>query len=95
MHWPVCVSELVDHIRYVVCLQIVFGDYEAAPAPAKAAPIRHNNENPITGPPANKAGTNNNNYSRPAGQNVGNFLTDRPSSRVLAAPGGASQIIFG
>ena len=29
------------------------------------------------------------------GQNVGNFLTDRPSSRVLAAPGGASQIIFG
>ena len=29
------------------------------------------------------------------GQNVGNFLTERPSSRVLAAPGGASQIIFG
>lgn len=28
------------------------------------------------------------------GQNVGNFLTDRPSSRVLAAPGGASQIFF-
>ncbi|CAK0787941.1 hypothetical protein CVIRNUC_011163 [Coccomyxa viridis] len=36
-----------------------------------------------------------NNYGRPEGQNVGNFLTDRPSSRVLAAPGGASQIIFG
>ena len=36
-----------------------------------------------------------NNYSRPEGQNVGNFLTDRPSSRVLAAPGGGSSIIFG
>lgn len=36
-----------------------------------------------------------NNYSRPEGQNVGNFLTNRSSSRVLAAPGGASQIFFG
>ena len=36
-----------------------------------------------------------NNYSRPSGQNVGNFLTDRNSSRVLAPPGGASQISFG
>ena len=26
---------------------------------------------------------------------VGNFMSDRPSSRVLAAPGGASQISFG
>ncbi len=29
------------------------------------------------------------------GQNVGNFMTDRPSSRVLAPPGGGSQISFG
>lgn len=36
-----------------------------------------------------------NNYQRAAGQNVGNFLTDRPSSRVLAAPGGGSQIVLG
>ena len=36
-----------------------------------------------------------NNYARPAGQNVGNFLTDRPSSRVLAPPGGGSQISWG
>ncbi|GIL48538.1 hypothetical protein Vafri_5038, partial [Volvox africanus] len=41
------------------------------------------------------AGKGQNNYVRPAGQNVGNFITDRPSSRVLAAPGGASQIVFG
>lgn len=33
-----------------------------------------------------------NNYVRPAGQNVGNFLTDRNSSRVLAPPGGGSQV---
>eukprot|EP01023_Acetabularia_acetabulum_P024689 TRINITY_DN2376_c0_g1_i1.p1 TRINITY_DN2376_c0_g1~~TRINITY_DN2376_c0_g1_i1.p1 ORF type:complete len:305 (-),score=36.86 TRINITY_DN2376_c0_g1_i1:172-1017(-) len=37
----------------------------------------------------------NNNYHRPGGQNLGNFLTDRPSSRVLAAPGGNSSITFG
>lgn len=36
-----------------------------------------------------------NNYSRPEGQNVGNFISDRPTSRVLAAPGGASSIVFG
>jgi protein SPIRAL1 and related proteins len=35
-----------------------------------------------------------NNYSRPDGQNVGNFLGSRPSSRVLAAPGGNSSIAF-
>ena len=28
-------------------------------------------------------------------QNLGNFLTDRNSSRVLAPPGGASSIVFG
>jgi len=36
-----------------------------------------------------------NNYARPGGQNVGNFITDRNSSRVLAPPGGTSQISFG
>lgn len=42
-----------------------------------------------------EAGNARNNYVRPEGQNVGNFLTDRPSSRVLAAPGGGSSIVFG
>jgi SPIRAL1-like protein len=41
------------------------------------------------------AGHAKNNYSRPDGQNVGNFLTDRSSSRVLAPPGGGSSIVFG
>lgn len=30
-----------------------------------------------------------------AGQNVGNFITDRNSSRVLAPPGGMTSIVFG
>lgn len=36
-----------------------------------------------------------NNYARSEGQNVGNFITDRPSSRVLSVPGGVSQIRLG
>ena len=36
-----------------------------------------------------------NNYQRPEGQNVGNFLTDRNSSKVLAPPGGSSSFTLG
>ena len=69
--------------------QIVFGgDDSSDKKPLSAAPASNNI---ITG---DSAGSNNN-YSRPAGQNVGNFMTDRNSSRVLAPPGGASQITFG
>ena len=32
-----------------------------------------------------------NNYGRAEGQNVGNFMTGRNSSRVLAPPGGGSS----
>ena len=42
-----------------------------------------------------EAGALRNNYHRPEGQNVGNFITDRPSSRVLAPPGGGSSISIG
>ncbi|CAK9326399.1 unnamed protein product [Citrullus colocynthis] len=31
-----------------------------------------------------------NNYYRADGQNCGNFITDRPSTKVHAAPGGGS-----
>ncbi|XP_042034933.1 protein SPIRAL1-like 1 [Salvia splendens] len=39
----------------------------------------------------------NNNYFRADGQNTGNFLTDRPSTKVHAAPGGGSSLgyLFG
>ncbi|XP_062211545.1 protein SPIRAL1-like 1 [Phragmites australis] len=38
-----------------------------------------------------------NNYHRADGQNTGNFLTDRPSTKVHAAPGGGSSLgyLFG
>ena len=36
-----------------------------------------------------------NNYARPDGQNTGNFMTDRNSSRVLAPPGGFSSFSLG
>ncbi len=66
--------------------------YATAPEPAAAAPAA------AAPPGALSAGINarpDNNYSRPSGQNVGNFLTDKPSTKVMAAPGGNSQIIFG
>ena len=43
----------------------------------------------------NGNGNAGNNYSRPEGQNVGNFLTDKNTSRVLAPPGGKSSFSFG
>jgi hypothetical protein len=52
-------------------------------------------DNVLTSPGGTKLGYSNNNYSRPSGQNVGNFLTDKPSSRVLAPPGGASTFRLG
>ena len=39
-------------------------------------------------------GSSNNNYARASGQNVGNFITDKPSSRVLAPPGGKSNTAY-
>ncbi|XP_008786017.1 protein SPIRAL1-like 1 isoform X2 [Phoenix dactylifera] len=35
-----------------------------------------------------------NNYFRADGQNCGNFLTDRPSTKVHAAPGGGSSLNY-
>lgn len=35
-----------------------------------------------------------NNYFRADGQNCGNFLTDRPTTKVHAAPGGGSSLDF-
>ncbi|WZY76448.1 hypothetical protein YC2023_022832 [Brassica napus] len=35
-----------------------------------------------------------NNYMRADGQNSGNFLTDRPSTKVHSAPGGGSSLNY-
>ncbi|XP_050238978.1 protein SPIRAL1-like 2 [Mercurialis annua] len=47
--------------------------------------------------PAGLNSTSSNNYMRADGQNTGNFLTDRPSTKVHAAPGGGSSLgyLFG
>ncbi|XP_011011852.1 PREDICTED: protein SPIRAL1-like 1 [Populus euphratica] len=47
--------------------------------------------------PAGINSTSTNNYMRADGQNAGNFITDRPSTKVHAAPGGGSSLgyLFG
>ncbi|KDP27263.1 hypothetical protein JCGZ_19962 [Jatropha curcas] len=47
--------------------------------------------------PAGIHGNLTNNYYRADGQNCGNFITDRPSTKVHAAPGGGSSLgyLFG
>ncbi|XP_015900251.1 protein SPIRAL1-like 1 [Ziziphus jujuba] len=47
--------------------------------------------------PAGIHSTSTNNYLRADGQNTGNFITDRPSTKVHAVPGGGSSLgyLFG
>ncbi|XP_068654161.1 protein SPIRAL1-like 1 [Aristolochia californica] len=47
--------------------------------------------------PAGIKGDPANNYFRADGQNSGNFITDRPSTKVHSAPGGGSSLgyLFG
>ncbi|XWS64173.1 hypothetical protein CRYUN_Cryun06bG0163700 [Craigia yunnanensis] len=47
--------------------------------------------------PAGINSTSTNNYMRADGQNTGNFITDRPSTKIHAAPGGGSSLgyLFG
>ncbi|XP_020570959.1 protein SPIRAL1-like 1 [Phalaenopsis equestris] len=44
--------------------------------------------------PAGITGHTTNNYFRADGQNTGNFITDRPSTKVHAAPGGDSSLDY-
>ncbi|CAD6253045.1 unnamed protein product [Miscanthus lutarioriparius] len=64
------------------------------PAPAAAAAADGEKQKGI---PAGVRGSQTNNYFRAQGQNCGNFLTDRPSTKVHAAPGGGSSLgyLFG
>ncbi|XP_065879336.1 protein SPIRAL1-like 3 [Euphorbia lathyris] len=54
-----------------------------------AAPANINKETPAGVPAATT-----NNYFRAEGQNCGNFITDRPTTKVHAAPGGGSSLDF-
>lgn len=75
------------------------GRLEAPPAPSPRRQLSSTAAAPFSTDANETAGgarSHNNNYARPAGQqNVGNYLTGRPSSRVLAPPGGATSIVFG
>ncbi|GKU95217.1 hypothetical protein SLEP1_g8604 [Rubroshorea leprosula] len=53
-------------------------------------------KNVINSPPETQQNVTNN-YHRAQGQNSGNFITDRPSTKVKSAPGGDSSLgyLFG
>ncbi|KAE8687353.1 Protein SPIRAL1 [Hibiscus syriacus] len=63
------------------------------PVPAAHAPAAEpaDRANQI---PAGINSTSSNNYLRADGQNTGNFITDRPSTKVHAAPGGGSSLNY-
>ncbi|XP_059670461.1 protein SPIRAL1-like 3 [Cornus florida] len=64
---------------------------EPSPKSASASqPVENNGKQIPAGIPGNKV----NNYFRADGQNCGNFLTDRPSTKVHAAPGGGSSLDY-
>ncbi|CAO2142486.1 unnamed protein product [Urochloa humidicola] len=63
-------------------------------AAAAAAAASTDSETKLKGIPAGVRGSQTNNYFRAQGQNCGNFLTDRPSTKVHAAPGGGSSLDY-
>ncbi|KAG2261563.1 hypothetical protein Bca52824_068642 [Brassica carinata] len=67
-----------------------------APAPAAVTATATTTVEPATINKEIPAGikTPVNNYARAEGQNTGNFLTDRPSTKVHAAPGGGSSLDY-
>ncbi|PKI31092.1 protein SPIRAL1-like 5 [Punica granatum] len=92
-------------------LGYLFGSDEK-PTPPPASPMinlpPYGIDTPITeNPPENihrsprnsekQAGINSNNYHRAQGQNSGNFITDRPTTKVKSVPGGDSSLgyLFG
>ncbi|KAH1107212.1 hypothetical protein J1N35_010980 [Gossypium stocksii] len=90
-------------------LGYLFGDDEQQSAPTVTPPIQPPYGIDVTAemPPApNKSSSKNqkeknfsntNNYHRAQGQNSGNFITDRPSTKVKSVPGGDSSLgyLFG
>ncbi|CAN6373158.1 unnamed protein product [Urochloa humidicola] len=69
-------------------------EQRAPPAQPAAAAASTDSETKLKGVPAGVRGSQTNNYFRAQGQNCGNFLTDRPSTKVHAAPGGGSSLDY-
>ncbi|KAE8654462.1 Protein SPIRAL1 [Hibiscus syriacus] len=87
-------------------LGYLFGSGEA-PKPAAKNSQAASTETPSVAKPAPAAqpadvtkqipagiNSTSNNYLRADGQNTGNFITDRPSTKVHAAPGGGSSLNY-
>ncbi|KAG1366771.1 Protein SPIRAL1-like 1 [Cocos nucifera] len=77
-------------------LGYLFGNGEAPkpaaePAPKPTPPPAVDNSKQV---PAGIQGSQTNNYFRADGQNSGNFITERPSTKVHAAPGGGSSLNY-
>ncbi|ESQ28327.1 hypothetical protein EUTSA_v10019332mg [Eutrema salsugineum] len=72
---------------------------QPAPTPPPPSPAQPKTEapKPVDVTKQGPAGLNSNsanNYMRADGQNTGNFLTDRPSTKVHSAPGGGSSLDY-
>ncbi|KAJ4756263.1 spiral1 [Rhynchospora pubera] len=85
-------------------LGYLFGSDGESPKPAveKPEPVQKTPPPPVDKTKQAPAGiqgggSRTNNYFRSEGQNCGNFLTERPSTKVHAAPGGGSSLgyLFG
>ncbi len=92
-----CICVSLQSLKATLCLQL---SESANNSPQKVAekqvatPLSPGG-NSVESSPRIAAHNRGNNYHRSEGQNVGNFLTDRNSSRVMAPPGGRSNITFG
>uniref|UniRef100_A0A0D9XZK7 Uncharacterized protein n=1 Tax=Leersia perrieri TaxID=77586 RepID=A0A0D9XZK7_9ORYZ len=79
-------------------LGYLFGGDEAPKSADKPAPVQKpapsSSAEKLKEIPAGIQSSKANNYMRAEGQNCGNFLTDRPSTKVQAAPGGGSSLDY-
>ncbi|XP_062204549.1 protein SPIRAL1-like 3 [Phragmites australis] len=79
-------------------LGYLFGGDEAPKSAEKPAPVQKpappSSAQKLKDIPAGIESSKANNYIRAEGQNCGNFLTDRPSTKVQAAPGGGSSLDY-
>ncbi|XP_059443994.1 protein SPIRAL1-like 5 [Corylus avellana] len=81
-------------------LGYLFGSDEkpsAAPPPRTVNPPPYGVDTITDQKPPSEKDKVSNNYHRAEGQNSGNFITDRPSTKVKSVPGGDSSLgyLFG
>jgi len=70
-------------------------DVESSAAKTKAECAAGTHNNVVAGRPPAVETTSSNKFANGANQNCGNSITDRPTTRVHQAPGGASTVRLG